>query len=683
MTSSHVEILGTVSEARAAGGAASSPMASSAMPADSLAALDSDGSPRHLVVDALNLLTDYFLPVDRGAAPKSDAWTLLAVMQRRVAGFLEACANTTPALVPHFVIDAGWQSKEAATKWRKRREQEVRTHTRTIPLSADTFLADALRAAGAKVYQVEGADGDDIVAVLARALGATSLILSADRDMFRYDDTVLPDAANRVAASFSFAEAAPRGTRASSERFRNKNPLDTKNTKDTKDTKRAPRFGVALHASLTKQPKEGVKPRGSTEMPRFDPSVDFERWSSPYDKLKTVVDHPALGYVRGACSPQTRAFGNLHGHARPLRLAAYRAMGARGRVHERFPEWDEANDAVRWEDADVDVESGAVCLASESATRDASSSSASSSDVGDERAGPSASDACLLEDVSNDTTLADDTKLAETFLRDGNVATNCAVSAELAALRWLRARDPAWRFASARGEDDADSFRGFARFAIVAECFVAARRGEARECDTKKNTTLAVALAMRDAMRDAETENASNVSNVSPSPAPSMARVRETTSGKDRRDVDALYAFPPASHRSIRCAERACGARFVVSAGERTFLAEKGFAPPTRCKVCRDARKAARANADAPKSGARGGRRGSGGANPSPESASPENVFEKTSASPGPSPGTRFGVRPPRTLKTPSPNAKSRADAAAETAERLAALAVSRGEADE
>ena len=555
------------------------------------------------MVDALNLLTDYFLPVDRGAAPKSDAWTLLAVMQRRVAGFLEACANTTPALVPHFVIDAGWQSKEAATKWRKRREQEVRTHTRTIPLSADTFLADALRAAGAKVYQVEGADGDDIVAVLARALGATSLILSADRDMFRYDDTVLPDAANRVAASFSFAEAAPRGTRASSERFRNKNPLDTKNTKDTKDTKRAPRFGVALHASLTKQPKEGVKRRGSTEMPRFDPSVDFERWSSPYDKLKTVVDHPALGYVRGACSPQTRAFGNPHGHARPLRLAAYRAMRARGRVHERFPEWDEANDAVRWEDADVDVESGAVCLASESATRDASSSSASSSDVGDERAGPSASDACLLEDVSNDTTLADDTKLAETFLRDGNVATNCAVSAELAALRWLRARDPAWRFASARGEDDADSFRGFARFAIVAECFVAARRGEARECDTKKNTTLAVALAMRDAMRDAETENASNVSNVSPSPAPSAARVREKTSGKDRRDVDALFAFPPASHRSIRCAERACGARFVVSAGERAFLAEKGFAPPTRCKACRDARKAARANADAPKSG--------------------------------------------------------------------------------
>jgi heme-degrading monooxygenase HmoA len=206
------------------------------MPADSLAALDSDGSPRHLVVDALNLLTDYFLPDDRGAA-KGDAWTMLAVMQRRVAGFLEACANTTPALVPHFVIDAGWQSEEAATKWRKRREREVRAHARTIPLSADTFLADALRAAGAKVYQVEGADGDDIVAVLARALGATSLILSADRDMFRYDDTVLPDAPKRVAASFSFAEAAPRGTRGASSETFEKNLRE--DTKDTKDTRRA------------------------------------------------------------------------------------------------------------------------------------------------------------------------------------------------------------------------------------------------------------------------------------------------------------------------------------------------------------------------------------------------------------------------------------------------------------
>ena len=110
---------------------------------------------------------------------------------------------------------------------------------------------------------------------------------------------------------------------------------------------------------------------------------------------------------------------------------------------------------------------------------------------------------------------------------------------------------------------------------------------------------------MRDAMRDAETENASNASNVSPSPAPSMARVRETTSGKDRRDVDALFCVPPGVAPLDSMRERArARARFVTSAGERAFLAEKGFAPPTRCKACRDARKPARERATPPAAGA-------------------------------------------------------------------------------
>ena len=43
---------------------------------------------------------------------------------------------------------------------------------------------------------------------------------------------------------------------------------------------------------------------------------------------------------------------------------------------------------------------------------------------------------------------------------------------------------------------------------------------------------------------------------------------------------------------------RECGAEFVFTAGEQQFYAEKGFQnEPTRCKACRDARKASR-NAD-------------------------------------------------------------------------------------
>ena len=45
---------------------------------------------------------------------------------------------------------------------------------------------------------------------------------------------------------------------------------------------------------------------------------------------------------------------------------------------------------------------------------------------------------------------------------------------------------------------------------------------------------------------------------------------------------------------------RDCGNEFVFTAGEQAFYAEKGFQnEPTRCKSCRDARKASRANGDA------------------------------------------------------------------------------------
>ena len=43
---------------------------------------------------------------------------------------------------------------------------------------------------------------------------------------------------------------------------------------------------------------------------------------------------------------------------------------------------------------------------------------------------------------------------------------------------------------------------------------------------------------------------------------------------------------------------RDCGVEFVFTAGEQEFYAEKGFQnEPTRCKECRTARKASRANA--------------------------------------------------------------------------------------
>jgi len=47
--------------------------------------------------------------------------------------------------------------------------------------------------------------------------------------------------------------------------------------------------------------------------------------------------------------------------------------------------------------------------------------------------------------------------------------------------------------------------------------------------------------------------------------------------------------------KTIQCKE--CGAEFVFEAGEQQFYAEKGFEnEPTRCKDCRNAKKAAKRN---------------------------------------------------------------------------------------
>jgi len=53
--------------------------------------------------------------------------------------------------------------------------------------------------------------------------------------------------------------------------------------------------------------------------------------------------------------------------------------------------------------------------------------------------------------------------------------------------------------------------------------------------------------------------------------------------------------FPMYEDKTLVCKD--CGNEFVFTAGEQAFYAEKGFQnEPTRCKSCRDARKASRNN---------------------------------------------------------------------------------------
>ena len=460
-----------------------------------------------LVVDALNFLHSYFLPV-RDAGPRAaraSAWTLLAAMRARVDGFLRACERSR--FEPHFVIDAGWKSEEAGRKWTERREKEVRGGRRDIPLSADTFLADALHASGAKVYTVEGTDGDDVIARLAHELSASepgapsALVLSADRDMFRYDD-LIPNAPERVFADFSFLVAAAAAA--------------------------ASDVSIELHPSPNPTPKPGVVRRAASDVPAYDPV----EWTRRHDKLREVLRKGE--YVRGACSPLTRAAGNLHGIARPLRRAAYAAMGAADAVREAYPEWDEASGRVRWVDDRVAPFDAA---GEETAPSEASEASEASC---------SAADASLLAAALADV--------------EGAGPAN--------ALAWLDARDERGRGIGATAREDVRGFRAFARVALVAEIFAAVDRRP----DATDASALAHLLRLRTAANADGTESSSD----------------------DTTRSGALLAFPPTnrvmSARAV-CAEASCRASFCVSSSEREYLEKKGFDLPRRCRPCRDERK--------------------------------------------------------------------------------------------
>lgn len=44
--------------------------------------------------------------------------------------------------------------------------------------------------------------------------------------------------------------------------------------------------------------------------------------------------------------------------------------------------------------------------------------------------------------------------------------------------------------------------------------------------------------------------------------------------------------------KSLTCRENNCQQPFLWTAGEQSFFAERQFSPPTRCKACRQRRKA-------------------------------------------------------------------------------------------
>ena len=118
-----------------------------------------------------------------------------------------------------------------------------------------------------------------------------------------------------------------------------------------------------------------------------------------------------------------------------------------------------------------------------------------------------------------------------------------------------------------------------------------------------------------------------------------------------------IDVWPPLDRIEVQCGTRGCDVGFTVSAGERKFLASKGWTVPKRCRDCRGRNKPKRTSEHSPSpldnafntapvvpsKGRNGGER---------EGKKTEHVFGR--------PGGRqdievFRMMPPRTLR-PSPS---------------------------
>ena len=213
-------------------------------------------------------------------------------------------------LLPVFVVDAAWIG-EVEDKWFKRREREVRTGKRGMVLNADIILSEILCEKGLHLIADKQNNGDDVVASYALLSNDKSIVLSADRDYFRYGNGELE---GRV---YCFS-----------------------------DTKRDIR---AVH-------KRECYSYSSCRLPfitNFAPSFLEDAAEPLAGKLYAERSirgtvHPAA-FIRGTTYPEAELNGkaNLHLAARQFRQELYLQ-----RVYEMFPYWNGAG--VTWVDEIVE-----------------------------------------------------------------------------------------------------------------------------------------------------------------------------------------------------------------------------------------------------------------------------------------------------------------------------------------
>tara|TARA_B110000483_G_scaffold237885_2_gene313492 strand:+ start:6623 stop:7720 length:1098 start_codon:yes stop_codon:yes gene_type:complete len=241
---------------------------------------------RSLVVDLSNQI-DFFYPTKNQYTIREH----ISNMRDRVSMFI---ANCEGKFDPIIVVDNITASPETTQKWESRRENEILKKKKNLPLNLDILICDAFKQHGSKIYADRTVDADDVVAKLA-SFSPDSLILSSDRDMFRYD-------------------------------LYNKNRIFSTATMSS-------RCDLKLWKGLNLCVKPGCSFKAVDDIPMIYPT------DKPYHALDKA-------YIRGV-SDSHSDFVNLHHVCKRIRQNLYSELSISS-VTERYPIYDKKTNGVLW-----------------------------------------------------------------------------------------------------------------------------------------------------------------------------------------------------------------------------------------------------------------------------------------------------------------------------------------------
>lgn len=214
----------------------------------------------------------------------------ISVAMRNIKKFVKAAQRSRIELT--IFIDAGIGTPEAISKWRNRREKEVKYEYRKTITSQNILMGEIFTELGVRVlYSPANLDCDDCLASYAQHDGAS--VLSRDKDFFRY-------AGKKYTQYDEFVY--------------NKGKL-----------------------SLIKKNIPDMIPSLRDILPKME----------MIQKNPTLIDLTTGHYIRGVPTPLVKKCGNPHAKVGHLRRAIYAKLGY-DQIEEEWPEWDSVANAVKW-----------------------------------------------------------------------------------------------------------------------------------------------------------------------------------------------------------------------------------------------------------------------------------------------------------------------------------------------